>query len=112
MNGPVHTFTTLGGDVIETPLNLDRDQWEAYAASPDAPTREDLWALADLLVGPENSRKLGAIDIARWGAEWSDALRGALSPGESGGSSEPSGEPTAPRSRSTSAGSPRSRSRK
>lgn len=111
MTGPMHEFTTLGGDVVHTPLNLNREQWETYQASPDAPTVSDLWALADVLLG-EEAAKLGAMDVARWGREWNEALRGALAPGESDGSTEPSTEHTGPRSRSTSGGSRASRSRK
>ena len=111
MTGPMHEFVALDGFTVRTPLNLNREQWAAYQQSPDAPTVADLWELAEVLIG-EDVAHLGAVDITHWGRSWNEALVGALAPGESDGSTEPSTVPTAPRSRSTSAGSRASRSRK
>ena len=110
MTGPMHEFTTAAGDVVRTPLNLTREQWKAYQAAPDSPTLDDLWELADLLV--DEPAKLGTLDVKRWAEEWSDAFWGALTPGESDGSTEPSTENTDKPSRSTSGRSRTSRSQK
>lgn len=105
----MHEFVTSDGVTITAPLNLNRQQWIAYKAVEGGRDPEKLWMLADAL--GVDADALGILDLRRWAGEWDQALADALgvSLGESESSSKPSSGSTGRPSRSTSAGSRKSR---